>query len=113
MSTGTSTATAKVTVMDVLAIVRLLPDDERRRLAELLALDEDDPLPEYATIVEAIELFLADACSMSRAAALAGVTRWDILDELRERDITIPIRSHRTAKEMDALAEELRCEGIL
>ena len=113
MSTATSTATVTATVQDALAIARLLPDADRQRLVDLLTLDEDAPLPDHATIDEAIELFLADACGLSRAAALAGVTRWDLLDRLRERDITIPIVSHRTAKEMDALTGELRREGIL
>ena len=49
--------------------------------------DDDEPLPESATLDKAIELYLADKCSLGRAAELAGVTRWDIMDELHERGI--------------------------
>lgn len=49
--------------------------------------DDDEPLPESATLDEAIELYLADKCSLGRAGELAGVTRWHIMDELHERGI--------------------------
>jgi predicted HTH domain antitoxin len=50
-----------------------------------LLLDEEQPLPETASVEEAIALFLADQCSLGRAAELAGVTRWDIQDILKAR----------------------------
>jgi predicted HTH domain antitoxin len=62
---------------------------------------------------EAIALFLADACSLGRAVELAGVTRWDIIDYLKERDIPIFVHSSRSAQEIDDLALELEREGIL
>jgi predicted HTH domain antitoxin len=105
--------TTKTTVCDVLALARRLSESDRRRLAELLSLKEDEPLPERVSLIEAIELYLADACSLSRAAELAGVTRWDIINCLKERGIKIPIVAHRTAQEIDALAEELELQGIL
>lgn len=49
--------------------------------------DDDEPLPESATLDEAIELYLADKCSLGRASQLAGVTRWHIMDQLHERGI--------------------------
>jgi len=49
--------------------------------------DDDEPLPERATLDEAITLYLADKCSLGRAAELASVTRWDIMDVLYERGI--------------------------
>jgi hypothetical protein len=113
MSTATSTATANATVQDVLAIARLLPEAERQRLVELLNRGEDAPLPEQATIDEAIELYLADACSLGRAAELAGVTRWDVMDRMKECDIQIIITGHRTAEEIDTMAREWEHEGIL
>lgn len=81
------------------------------QLNELL--QEDEPLPEQATLEEAIELFLADKCSLGRAAELAGVTRWDIQGILKERGIPIMIYSSKTVEEMDQLAEELEQEGLL
>ncbi|MGH9847378.1 MAG: UPF0175 family protein [Blastocatellia bacterium] len=99
--------TETTTISDVLALARFLSEPDRHRLTDLLIRDEDAPLPETASIDEAIEFFLADACSLSRAAELAGVTRWDIIDRLKKRGIKIPIKGHRTAREIDALAEEL------
>jgi predicted HTH domain antitoxin len=64
-------------------------------------------------IDEAIELYLAEACSLGRAAEIAGVTRWDIIDRLKERGIPIIAAGDEMADEMDALAEEIRQEGIL
>jgi predicted HTH domain antitoxin len=49
--------------------------------------DDDEPLPESATLDEAVELYLADKCSLGRAAQLAGVMRWDIHRILKERGI--------------------------
>lgn len=108
-----STATSTATVQDVLAIALWLPDADRQRLAELLNRDENAPLPEHASLDEAIELYLVDACSLGRAAELAGVTRWDVMDRMNERDIPLIIAGDETAAEMDAKAEQMRREGIL
>ena len=103
---------ATVTVQDVLALARYLSDEDRHWLGELLSRLEDAPLPEQATLEEAITLYLADACSLGRAAELAGVTRWDMIDQLKERGIPILVYGDQTAEEMDALAEQLEREGI-
>ena len=79
----------------------------------MLSRREDTPLPETATLDEAIALYLADACSLGRAAELAGVTRWDMIDQLKERDIPILVYHTRSAQEIDELADELTREGIL
>ena len=104
-----------ITPEKLLEFVQTLSPDELRWLREQLdlLLDEEEPLPETATLEEAIELFLADKCSLGRAAELAGVTRWDIQDILKERGIPIMIYSGRTAEEMNELAEELEREGLL
>ncbi len=102
-----------VTVQDVLALARHLSEADRHWLGALLSRLEDTPLPETATLDEAIALYLADACSLGRAAELAGVTRWDMIDELKERDIPILVYHSRSAQEIDALADELAREGIL
>lgn len=75
--------------------------------------DDDQPLPERATLDEAITLYLDDRCSLGRAAELAGVTRWDIQDVLYQRGTPVEIYGHRTAEEIDKLAEELEREGLL
>lgn len=106
-------ATETTTIYNVLALVRALSESERYRLVELLGRQQDEPLPERASIDEAIELYLADVCSLGRAAELAGATRWDIIDRLKERGIPIIAAGDESAEEMDALAEELRREGIL
>jgi len=41
----------------------------------------------HTTLAEAIGLYLLDKCSLGRAAELAGVTRWDIMDVLAEHNI--------------------------
>ena len=97
----------------MLALARYLSDEDRQWLADLLTRLEDTPLPETATLEEAIALFLADACSLSRAAELAGVTRWEIIDQLKERNIPILVYGDQTAEEMDDLAEQLAGEGFL
>lgn len=102
-----------VTIQDILALTRHLSSADRHWLVELLSRLDDEPLPEQATLEEAIALYLADACSLGRAAELAGVTRWDIIDYLKERDIPIFVHSSRSAQEIDDLALELEREGIL
>jgi predicted HTH domain antitoxin len=72
-----------------------------------------DSLPETATLDEAIALYLADQCSLGRAAELANVTRWDIIDVLKKRNIPIVIDANFSVAEMDAIAEELKREGLL
>ena len=102
-----------VTVQDVLALARYLSEEDRHWLGDLLSRLEDAPLPEQATLEEAITLYLADACSLGRAAELAGVTRWDIIDQLKERGIPMLVYGDQTAEEMDVLAEQLEREGYL
>ena len=104
-----------ITPQKILELAQTLSPADLRWLQEQLSqlLQEDEPLPEHATLDEAIELFLADKCSLGRAAELAGVTRWDIQDILKERGIPIMIYSSKTVEEMDQLAEELEQEGLL
>jgi predicted HTH domain antitoxin len=103
-----------ITIQELLARAQMLSDAGRSRLIALLGRNRDEPLPERASMDHAIELFLAEACSLGRAAEIAGVTRWDIMDRLKERGIPLVVAGDETAEEMDApLAEELRREGIL
>jgi predicted HTH domain antitoxin len=65
------------------------------------------------TIHEAIGLYLIDACSLNRVADLAGVTRWDIIDILKQLDIPIMLHSSKKVEDMDELCERLERLGIL
>ncbi len=102
-----------VTIQDVLSLARYLSDEDRDWLSRLLSRLDETPLPEHASVEEAIALYLADACSLGRAAELAGVTRWDLIDQLHTRGIPYLIHHTRSAPEIDALAEELEHEGFL
>lgn len=107
------TMTQTTTIYEVLALARTLSLADRHRLAKLFGREQGAPLPERAPIDEAIGLYLMDACSLGRAAELAGVTRWDIIRRLKERGIPILVPGDQSAQEMDALAEQLEREGIL
>ena len=101
------------TVSSILVLARQLSADDRRWLATVLSPANDIPLPDHATLDEAIALYLADACSLGRAAELADVTRWDLQDRLHERGIPIVAAGDQSADQIDALAEQLEREGIL
>lgn len=71
-------------------------------------------LPEHTTTDAAVELYLADACSLGRAAELASVTRWDLLDALQARGVMQrPGGDDRSADAIDDLAERLEQQGML
>ena len=108
--TGTTETTI---VYTILALAGQLSRDGRRQIVELLRRENDAPLPDHATVEEAIALYLLNACSLGRAAELAGVTRWDIQDRLKELGISIPVAGNQSAQEIDELAEQLEREGFL
>lgn len=107
--------TEPITPQKILKLAQTLSPADLLWLQEQLnqLLQEEEPLPEQATLEEAIDLFLADKCSLGRAAELAGVLRWDIQDILKERGIPIMIHSSKTVEEMDAQLEDLERRGIL
>lgn len=70
-------------------------------------------LPTRTSLEEALELYLDDQCSLGRAAELAGVTRWEIMDVLKARNVSIPVYSRRTAPQIDEVAERLERMGVL
>ena len=100
-------------VHQILTLARQLSTQDRALLVDLLRVEPQSPLPEEATVDEAIAFYLADACSLGRAAELAQVTRWDLQDRLRERGIAVLAAGERSADEIDALADELEREGML
>jgi len=94
-----------ITPQTVLELARRLPPADQRWLADALRDELDDALPERATLDEAIELYLADRCSLARAAELAGVTQWELKNTLHERGI--PARAcndYNSVEEMDERA---------
>lgn len=102
-----------LTPEQVLDLARRLAPAEQRWLALHLQAYLVETFPEQATLDEAIELYLADACSLGRAAELAGVTRWDLLDVLQTRGVMQRPGDARSADEMDDLAERLEQQGLL
>lgn len=102
-----------ITPAQVVDLARQLSPADQRQLALRLQEHLTATLPEHATLDEAVELYLADACSLGRAAELAGVTRWDVLDALRARGMSQRPGETRSADEMDALAERLEQQGFL
>jgi predicted HTH domain antitoxin len=102
-----------LTIKQVFELAQSLSPVDQRVLAEMLKLRMDDTLPEQGTVEEAIALYLADKCSLGRAAELANITRWELIDILRKRNIPIMVETDFTAIEMDAVAKELEREGLL
>lgn len=101
------------TVSRILILARDLSSADRQFVAQLLRQDEEIALPEHAPLEDALAFFLADACSLGRAAELAGVTRWDLQALISARGLSLPAAGERSAEEIDALAEELEREGLL
>lgn len=107
-----SLITEPAAISRILLLARDLSHEDRHILAQLLHPDEGLELPQQATVEEAITFFLADACSLGRAAELAGVTRWDLQEILAARGIPIIAAGERTADEIDDLADLLAQEGL-
>ncbi len=105
--------TETAAVHHIFALAQNLSLLERCTLVERLNRHIDDNLPNHASIEEALALYLAEKCSLGRAAELANVTRWDLLALLKKRNMTVIVDTDYTAAEMDALAAELEREGVL
>lgn len=102
-----------ITPEQVLKLARQLSPVDQRWLALHLQEHLETTLPKQASLDEAVDLYLANVCSLGRAAELAHVTRWDMLDALKDRGaMQIPV-DFRSADEIDDLAERLTQQGIL
>ena len=108
MSTATGTKE-----QDDLMLPDTLSDADRERYTELLKRRPPESKLNPLPLDEAIDLYQLDVCGLGRAAELAGLTRWDVLDRMKELGIPQWSPGNRTAAEMDALANELRREGML
>ena len=111
VKTETINATESPPREDVLSLVLMLSPADQEWLTEQLARldpwedDNDSELPQSATLDEAIELYLADKCSLGRAAELAGVTRWHLQDILHERGTPASLGSDLTLAEIDEMVD--------
>ncbi len=106
-----TTQTQAISPQKVLELARFLsPADLHWLRAQLDNLLNDVPLPESATLNEAINLYLADECSLSRAAELAGVTRWHIQDILAERGTPASLGSDLDLEEIDAMVDMVEAQ---
>ena len=108
-----NTQTTNLTVQKVLELAQHLSLVDQCALIERLNRQIEASLPEHATVNEAIALYLADKCSLGRAAELAHITRWEMIDILKKRHVPVIVDTDFTAAEMDAVAEELEREGIM
>lgn len=109
-----ATSTETITPQKILELCQSFTlTDIQWLINQLTKLRGEKPLPDSATLEQAIELYLADKCSLGRAAELASVTRWDIQDTLSQRGISIEIDSNKSVEEMDALAKRLERAGLL
>lgn len=95
----------------VLQLALSLSTADLQWLAEQLnKLLDEELLPEQATVDEAIDLYLADKCSLGRAAELAGVTRWEIQDILAERGTPASLGSDLPMEDIDAMIDMLEAD---
>ncbi len=103
-----------VTPQKVLELAQTLSaDDFGWLLTQLQRLAADTPLPKSTSVDEAVMLFMADQCSLGRAAELAGVTRWEIIDAVEERGLPVYQDAEMTSEEMETQFEQLAAMGML
>jgi predicted HTH domain antitoxin len=94
-----------ITPQQVLDLARRLAPEQRRWLISTIQEELDEDLPEHATIDEAIELYLADRCSLARAAELAGITQWELKRILAERGTPArALNDYASVEELDEQA---------
>ncbi len=105
--------TQNVTMHQIIELIRNLSFIDQCSLLESLNRQVDACLPERATIDEAIALYLADRCSLGRAAELARVNRWELIEILKKRKTPVMIDTEFSASEMDAIADDLERKGVL
>src|SRR6266545_4662329 len=95
-----------ITPQQVLDLARRLAPEQQRWLVITIQEELDADLPDHATIDEALAFYLADRCSLGRAAELAAVTQWDLKRILAERGT--PVRAgndYASVEELDAQAD--------
>ena len=95
-----------ITPQQVLDLARRLAPAQRRWLISTIQEELDQDLPENATVDEAIDLYLADRCSLGRAAELAGITQWELKRILAERGTPArALNDYTSVEELDEQAD--------
>jgi predicted HTH domain antitoxin len=97
---------ADITPQQILDLARRLAPEEQRWLVSIIQEELDQDLPIHATLDEAIALYLADRCSLARAAELADLSQWELKRILAERGT--PARAtndYASVDDLDAQAE--------
>jgi predicted HTH domain antitoxin/antitoxin (DNA-binding transcriptional repressor) of toxin-antitoxin stability system len=95
----------------VLELTQSLSADDLRWLIERLhQFAQDDQLPEKLTLEEAIHFYQTDQCSLSKAAELAGITRWQLQEILYQRGTPGTLGSDLTLDEIDDMVDLLEVE---
>ncbi len=95
-----------ITPEHVLDLARRLAPAQRRWLISTTQQELDEDLPEHATVEEAIELYLADRCSLGRAAELAGLTQWELKRILAERGLQPrALNDYASSEDLDRQAD--------
>jgi predicted HTH domain antitoxin len=95
-----------ITPQQILDLARRLAPEQRRWLVATIQQELDQDLPTHATVDEAIALYLADRCSLARAAELAAISQWELKRILAEHGT--PARAgndYASVEDMDAQAE--------
>jgi predicted HTH domain antitoxin len=95
-----------ITPQQLLDLARGLAPEQRRWLVATIQQELDEDLPTHATVDEAIALYLADCCSLARAAELAAISQWELKCALAEHGT--PARAgndYASVEELDAQAE--------
>jgi predicted HTH domain antitoxin/antitoxin (DNA-binding transcriptional repressor) of toxin-antitoxin stability system len=95
----------------VLELTQSLSADKLHWLIERLQeFAQDDQLPEKLTLEEAIHFYETDRVSLSKAAELAGITRWQLQDILYQRGTPGNLGSDLTLDEIDDMVDVLEAE---
>ena len=83
----------------------IIEDDLGWLLEQLHGLTDDALLPKEITLDVAVDLYLTEQCSIGQAAHLAGVTRWQLQDELSSRGKPASLGSDLPLEELDDMVE--------
>jgi predicted HTH domain antitoxin len=101
-----TTSETTITPQQVLDLARRLAPEQRRWLISTIQKELDQDLPENATVDQAIELYLADRCSLGCAAELAGITQWELKRILAERGTPArALNDYASVEELDEQAD--------
>lgn len=92
----------------VLELAQSLSADDLQQLIEQLhQFAQDEQLPVAFTLEEAIHFYQTDRCSLSKAAELAGITRWQFQEILNQQGTPASLGSDLTLDEIDDMVDLL------